>query len=204
MVANFRFANYHSIIVEIKERPTVKDILLILTVGAVVIGSVAMPGLPRILYFLTKRSKKEEKKLERFDHRLFRQELKRLAKRGVVEFAEINGKTVAKLTEIGKERIAKYNVESLEIKKPKKWDGKWRLVIFDIPNKKKFARELFREKLKNLGFYQLQESVFIHPFPCRAEILVLREQLDLTPSEVMCMTIEDIEGEHVTLQSLKL
>jgi CRISPR-associated endonuclease Cas2 len=190
-------------IMEKKERPQVKDILLILAVGALVVGSLVAPGLPRIFYFLKKRNRKMKEKLARFDLRLFKQELKRLASKGMVELAEVKGKTIAKLTEKGKTRVVNYQLENMEINKPKRWDGKWRLVIFDIPNRKKKAREFFREKLKSLGFYRLQESVFIHPFDCRDEICFIRKQLGLTISEVMFLTVEEIEGEKAFIRSLR-
>jgi len=47
---------------------------------------------------------------------------------------------------------------------PKKWDGKWYLVIFDIPEKIRLKRDIFREDLRKLGFGQLQASVWISPY----------------------------------------
>ena len=57
----------------------------------------------------------------------------------------------------------------------KKWDGKWRIVIFDIPEKFKSSREIFRKKLIEIGFYKAQDSVFITPFPCEKEVIFLSE-----------------------------
>ena len=47
--------------------------------------------------------------------------------------------------------------------KPKKfkWDGVWRVVIFDIPEENKRVRYVLRETLKILGFRPLQKSVWI-------------------------------------------
>ena len=45
-----------------------------------------------------------------------------------------------------------------------KWDGYWRIVIFDIPNKLKRMREALRDLLKGLGFQKLQNSVWIYPY----------------------------------------
>lgn len=41
------------------------------------------------------------------------------------------------------------------------WDGKWRIVIFDIPEERRIIRNLFRRNLKKWGFKQLQKSVWI-------------------------------------------
>lgn len=46
------------------------------------------------------------------------------------------------------------------------WDGKWRIVIWDIPEKRRIARDLLRHKLKWLGFNQLQKSIWVTKKNC--------------------------------------
>ncbi len=77
------------------------------------------------------------------------------------------------LTPKGKLHILKYlRLEKLI----KKWDGRWRVVIFDLPETLKKWREYLRNDLKNLGFYALQESVYVTPYPVTRELdEVLRE-----------------------------
>ena len=58
----------------------------------------------------------------------------------------------------------------MSIKIPKQWDKKWRIVIFDIPEKLKKSREILRFQLKRLNFYELQKSVFVLPYSCKDEI----------------------------------
>src|SRR5574337_352735 len=70
------------------------------------------------------------------------------------------------ITEKGRRRLRKVEFDNLKVNKPKKWDGKWRLVIFDIPEEHKSARNSLGSKLKLLGFTPLQRSVWIYPFPC--------------------------------------
>ncbi|MDO8591453.1 MAG: hypothetical protein Q7R60_00810 [bacterium] len=72
-----------------------------------------------------------------------------------------------RLTTKGRKRLAKIEFEDLEIEKPQTWDKKWRLVFFDIPESERASRVHFINKLKRLGFYKLQQSAWIHPFPCR-------------------------------------
>lgn len=62
------------------------------------------------------------------------------------------------ITEKGKLKISGLNHTI------KKWDGKWRIVIFDIPERKRDLRDFFRGKLRELGFRFLQESVWICPY----------------------------------------
>ena len=51
-----------------------------------------------------------------------------------------------------------------------KWDKKWRVIIFDIPQELHTNRNQFRRKLKSLGFFMLQKSVFVFPYPCEKEL----------------------------------
>jgi len=80
-----------------------------------------------------------------------------------------DGSQTIVLTEKGKMRALTYHFEKIRIKRGK-WDGKWRLVVFDIPEKLKTGRNALREKLKKIGFYELQKSVFILPYECKNEI----------------------------------
>ena len=77
-----------------------------------------------------------------------------------------DGNVYIVLTKNGQKKALEYQINELKIKKPDKWDGKWRIVIFDIPEKKKKAREVLRAKLKDLGFKELQKSVFVLPYEC--------------------------------------
>ncbi len=58
-----------------------------------------------------------------------------------------------------------------DIKKPEKWDGKFRMVVFDIPEKAKDKRRLLRILLKNHGFLQIQRSVYINPYPLNRDAI---------------------------------
>ncbi|MBI2068893.1 MAG: CRISPR-associated endonuclease Cas2 [Candidatus Yanofskybacteria bacterium] len=60
-----------------------------------------------------------------------------------------------------------------------KWDRKWRVVIFDIPQEMHKKRNNFRYKLKYLGFFMLQKSVFVLPYPCEEELGYVCQGLDI-------------------------
>ena len=97
--------------------------------------------------------------------------LKRMEKQNIIKVVkETDGKTTISIARDGKKKLVEYNIDDMEIKKPKKWDGKWRIISFDIPEKQKTAREALRMKLKDFDFYHLQKSLFACPFPCRDEI----------------------------------
>jgi CRISPR-associated endonuclease Cas2 len=89
----------------------------------------------------------------------------------LVDFHEHEDGTITVvLTEDGRKKALRYELDDITIKRPKSWSGKWHLVIFDVPEKKKPAREALRGKLKKLGLIELQKSVFVCPFECKDEI----------------------------------
>lgn len=96
--------------------------------------------------------------------------LQRLKNRGVIAVHKTDGETLLKLTPKGEMEVllakAKLNQEV-----PEKWDGKWRMVIFDIPEENRDQRNLLRALLRNNGFYKLQASVFVHPYPLNREAI---------------------------------
>ncbi len=110
----------------------------------------------------------------------FSQALQRLKQsRLIIVKEKQDGVMLVELTEKGKRKMREFQFSDLTLKRPKIWDGIWRVVIFDIPNKKTGARETFRTKLKNLEFYQLQESVWVSPYPCQPEIEFVIELLGI-------------------------
>lgn len=84
------------------------------------------------------------------------------------------------ITSDGKTCLKKFDFDNLSIQRPEVWDQKWRMVIFDIPEKKKLAREALRSKLKDLGFIKLQDSIWITPFPCENEIKLIKLVFNLS------------------------
>jgi len=116
----------------------------------------------------------------------------RLKKKGLITFDKSGSQIYFKLTEEGKKAAGWLQVDSLKIKKPKKWDGKWRIVIFDIAEMKRIYREAFRSKLKELGFLLFQKSAWIFPYDCKKEMAILREFFGLKDYEMKLITAQDI------------
>ncbi|MEX2029031.1 MAG: hypothetical protein WD963_00945, partial [Candidatus Paceibacterota bacterium] len=86
-----------------------------------------------------------------------------------------DGTTTLILTENGKQRALRFNIDNLKIKKPVKWDGKWRIVMFDIPEKLKRLRDSLRLHFQGVGLIELQKSVLVYPYPCSDEIEFILE-----------------------------
>ena len=100
------------------------------------------------------------------------------------------------LTPEGKRRAGKYQIEELQILRPKKWDGKWRIVIFDIPSHSNFVRDIFRKKLKEFGFYLMQKSTWVYPFECKKEISLLRNFLGASERQIRVLEVNRIEDDR--------
>lgn len=110
------------------------------------------------------------------DKRALHRAIKNLYKSKIIDVKEDkNGVTTLVLTEKGKQKVLKYNLDKIIVPKMKKWDNKWRVVIFDIPELRKKIRDALRFHLKKMGFFEFQKSVFIHPFNCQDEIDYLIE-----------------------------
>ena len=122
------------------------------------------------------------------DSRMY-QALARLRARGLVTRQNI-------LTKAGKGRAAALNaVETIAPKIPLRWDKKWRLIMFDIWEKRKAERNQLRGMLERVGFTKLQESVWVFPYPCEELFVYLQTQLRLGPS-IRYLVVEEIDNDH--------
>lgn len=169
----------------------VKDILKWLAMTGLIYIAASSP-------YFTINLMRNFKKWQKCKKRNVYEAFKRLGKQGCIKI-EMRGKQLyIRLTEKGKKMAGWLQIDTLRIKKPKKWDKKYRILIFDISQLKKIYRELLRGKLKELGFCMLQKSVWVHAFDCRDEIKVLREFFGLSHEEMRLMIIEDIgPDEHL-------
>lgn len=119
-----------------------------------------------------------------------------LRKKGLIRIEKKNKNIYMYLTKKGEIEAGKYQINEMYIKKPKKWDKKWRVIIFDIPENYRIKRDLFRSKLKELSFYQLQKSVWVYPYSCQKEIKLLRDFFGLRKIDIVALTVEKIESEE--------
>ena len=108
-----------------------------------------------------------------------------------------------KLTKKGCNKFYSSLIENMTINPSKKWDGYWRVIIFDIPEKLRIARDALRQRLRCLGFYQAQKSVLIFPYPCEKEIGFVRELFNLNRYIIFVKT-SYFEGEEALLDHFNL
>jgi len=157
------------------------------TVGAAGVMTVLMvvPGLSRLLPYLG----------DDLDPRKFKRALYGLKRRKLIKTYYKDGKEFVEITEAGKKKKLSYEFEEMKVNEPKKWDGLFRVVIFDIPEKNKKARKLFRYKLEDMGLYPIQDSVMITPYDCKDEVDFLRGYLfiDKYVKYLVVKEIDDVE-----------
>lgn len=152
-----------------------KKILKALFIGGAIYLILSSPsGARKFLKNLPRELKKFKRK------QLMRSLYNLRAKNFVKLICEDNNNITVELTENGKKILKKIDFDNMVLERLQKWDKKWRLIIFDIPEKKKLAREALREKLKDLGMKKLQQSIWITPFPCEQEINLIKNVFNLS------------------------
>ncbi len=161
--------------VYLKLGPVAQKTLLLLAGGV----RLSLTRRPDAYFRILKDIAKEWKKI---NHRSLRRSIGNLYQSKLINYKENSDGTVTMtLTADGKRRLIHCKVNELKITKPEKWDGIWRMVLFDIPEKQKRGRNALAVKLKELGFYPMQKSVFVHPYECKEVIDFVTELYELAP-----------------------
>ena len=165
----------------------------ILVTGAVamastspVFASKALPGLAKGLTRIRNKQKAKKKLYNSFYY---------LKRRGLFNMEYRGRQLYISLTKEGKEKARSLKIDELKIEKAKKWDKKWRILIFDIMDKDKLKREALRGKLKELGLFQLQKSVWVCPYNFEKEMDILRNFFDLTKIEMNTIIAHEIDND---------
>jgi phenylacetic acid degradation operon negative regulatory protein len=174
-------------------------LLQILLLGTIITAtSLLAPQLP---YLLIKAYLKKH-----FNQNCSKQQIRdvayRLKKKKFIAYEKHENKWQLVITQLGKKYLTKRKINNIEIKKTK-WDGKWRLVTFDIPEDFKNARHIFRKKLEQLGFFHFQRSVFILPYPCEKELSRLSEYLKIN-TFVHILTTERFVNDKKLVKTFRL
>ena len=152
-----------------------QKVALLLLIGAVLAVSQSPKTHLRLIRALPKAWKA-------IDRRVLYRVINEFYKERLVDFREDKeGIATIVLTERGQKRALRYKIDSLTILTPARWDNKWRIVMFDIPERRKKTREAFRLKMKELGFYQFQKSVWVYPYPCRDIVDFVVEVFEIRP-----------------------
>jgi hypothetical protein len=153
--------------------PIKRKILLLLGAGV----ALGFANNPRSQKYIFKALKKDWQNVEKqYLYKVVRE----FKNNRLIDFVQQeNGATKIILTEKGKRMVLEFKIDEIKIAKPLKWDKRWRMVMFDIPEKRRNEGNILRGKLKEIGFKEIQKSVFVHPFPCLDEINFIMEYYHL-------------------------
>jgi hypothetical protein len=132
---------------------------------------------------------------ERYQRQTIRRAINRLIKQGYIQ--KENDRY--RITDTGRKRLEQ-SVRTARIKlqqcaHTKKWDRKWRVVIFDIKEKRRAVRDELRTLLTNTGFVRLQDSVWVYPHRCDEVIALLKFHLTLG-YDLVYIIADGIEGDE--------
>ncbi len=121
--------------------------------------------------------------------------INKLHKRGLIVFRQDGENRFVELTEKGRGVLDRNYTSSLGFttKKPR-WDGKWRMVIFDIKEYDRQLRDLLRDGLINIGFVKVQNSVWIFPYDCEELVFLLKTNFELGKN-VLFVVVEKMEND---------
>jgi len=152
-----------------------KDTLLkIAAIGFITVAAATSPFFLRaiIKYYFKEKSKEIAKKRARA--------LSELRRRKLVEWKEMpDGSLRITISHLGKKMVRQYRLEEIKLKIPKKWDKEWRIIMYDIPSRQRKASDAFRRKIKEMGLYQIQKSVWVSPYDCFDELEFICSVFDL-------------------------
>lgn len=175
-----------------------KELLLYVLAGGVIMAGLSQPYLlvPAILiaHFQSKGYKKKE----------IQDAFYSIQKNGFISVQTKRKQNSFSLTNKGVRKAQKYALLQLPDRNPQKWDGKWRLIIFDVPSTHRLKRDALRSFIKKLGCKQLQKSIWIYPHDCKEEVKLLQKFFSFSELELRIILAEDIGNDTKYRKLFKL
>src|SRR3989344_3722779 len=119
-----------------------------------------------------------------------------LVRKGLATWVRQDGNVFLRITETGRHKLA-FEQEKLRLKGLKRrWDKQWRMVAFDIPERRRQVRSHLRAVMVEIGFVRLQNSVWVYPYDCEEFIALLKAELRIG-KDVLYAIVERIENDKV-------
>jgi len=143
------------------------------------------------------------RKLIRNNKKDFQESITELKKSKFIEKKKnYDGSILVSLTEKGMFRALSVRFKRLANKR-ERWDGKWRMLAYDIPNKCRKGRNALRYRARTAGFYELQKSLFLYPYDCEKEIKDFVQLFKL--EKYVCFALLDyIDDQDFLLRKFKI
>ncbi len=171
-----------------------KAVLATIAIAGVISVAAIAPNVLQVLklFGADKKSKKYKDSIYNSRRRLIENSLVEYTKNGLLT-----------LTPQGIKTLSRFERHEFKIEKPKKWDKKWRILIFDIQERKRKVRDQIRITLNQIGFVKLQNSVWVYPYDCEDLITLLKADFSIG-REVLYIIADKIENEKPLLSHFRL
>lgn len=179
-----------------------KTILAILATGGMISMAILAPNALQALQLFGYGKKRSRQDIYR-KHRYIAETITQAIRDGYVKKEYVENKPAFLLTEKGVRQLDLYRMRDKAQERPEKWDGKWRIVMFDVFEKRRKARDLLRRELASFGFRRLQNSVWIYPYPCEEFITLLKTDMRFGRN-VLYIVTEKIETNKILQKHFKL
>jgi len=132
------------------------------------------------------------------------QKYSELIAQGIFKRINSSGGSRIELTEKGKRLAEELALrDELRPEKQKKWDYKWRIIMFDVWERRRNVRDELRHILKEFGFVKVQDSAWAYPYPCEKLLVFLRTHLKLGHG-ILYIVADEIEYDEKLRQHFKL
>lgn len=183
-----------------QKRVPMKNLLLrsLATAGIISVALIA-PKMTRLLKELDRPAKSRAHLYQRI-----RQGIGRLEQSGLVTVSGEYAKRRVKVTEKGLKILEQIEFGDMTIPEPTFWDGKWRILVFDINERRRRTRNQLRRLIQGQGFVRMQDSVWVYPYPCDDFISLVRAHLKSGVGEMRFFVAEALESDKALREHFRI
>ena len=176
-----------------RRRANLKKLILsaVAIAGVLTVAAVA----PNVLGGMTKLGLFPGKR----QHEFIKSSRQRLVRQGLLEY---RGRTL-RLTRRGRRALEMLELRDFKMRRPKRWDRKWRVLIFDIPEKRRGMRDKIRRTLVSMGFSRLQDSVWVYPYDCEDVMTLLKADFNIG-KDLLYLIVDSIENDRYLRRGFNL
>lgn len=132
------------------------------------------------------------------------QALSRLERDGLILVSGAYAARRVVLTERGRKLLGDLEFKEYMIPEQAFWDGKWRVLVFDMTEKRRRTRDQLRRLLRGQGFVRLQDSVWVYPYPCDEFVALVRAHLKSGVGEMRYFIADALESDKALRTRFRL
>lgn len=167
-----------------RRRNLKNGIIAALGAAALIGTAIAVPALPMALYKLGVIPKK-------YHSSTIARARQRYLDKGFLKVE----RGLLRLTPKGIAALSRLRLEEYGVRVKRRWDGRWRVLIFDVPEYRKTTRDKIRRFLVSMGFKQLQRSVWIYPYDCEDVVVLMKADLKIGRN-VLYLIVDELENDR--------